>query len=318
MSVGRSRDSSRRRFGASVAVSLVFGMLASACSDSSPVTQPRVRLAPAQVTEAVAAGLTPNGRFVLPPSVVNPPGQLNEAQAKSIAMQYVNDVASSRLSEWSSAHGGAIQPKVLVPCDRALYAANPYTSLSSANVSEITARTFDAHWVVPMCGRAGRVEIVVALSALATELIENLGSALPLPWERSDVMSFGVPIQAAGSMFSPEGAALYAYTAAGKRVSSIPELVMTPMPQAPVLVRWRLDLEAPVTLTGVHSAVSRDRATVFVGFGETFKVSGLLDRDPTVELPQSSWVDPVTKSPFTAVIGPRAPGAVELVRRGVP
>jgi hypothetical protein len=318
MRVHRRSKPPRGQFARSVVFGLIFGIFPSACSDTSLLTQPRVRLDPADVTEAVAAGLTPDGRFVLPTSVVNPPGQLSEAQAKSIATRYVKDVARSRLSEWTAEHGAAIQPKELNPCDRALYAANPYTSLNGANLSEITIRTFDAHWVIPMCGQAHQLQIVVSFSALATELTANLGSTKPLPWERSNVMSFGVPAGAAGSMYSPEGVARYAFTAGGKRVNSIPELIMTPMPKAPVIVRWRLDLEAPITVTGEHSAVTRDRSTVLVGFGDTYKSAGLLDSDPKAEQPNVSWIDPVTNASFTVVLAPHAPNGVEIVTRRNP
>jgi hypothetical protein len=318
MSPGDRRKSSREYFGAQTVCGLILGILVSACSDIMRVSQPRVRLGPAQLTESVAAALTPDGRFVLPSSVTDPPGQLTEAQAKSIAARYVKDVMSSRLGEWIAAHGAAIQPNALAPCDRALYAASPYASRNGANLSEITVRTFDAHWVIPMCGQAGQLEIVVSFSALATELAENLGSRNSMPWERSDVMSFGVPVGAAASMYSPEGAALYAFTAGGKRVSSVPKLIMAPMPEASVLVRWRLDLEAPINVTGSHSAVSRPRATVFVGFGDTFRSSGLLDSDPQAAPPRLLWIDAVTKAPFAVVLAPGAPGGVELVTPGNP
>ncbi len=313
MSVRKGSDPPLGGFGPSAVIGLILGILTSACSDTSALTQPRVRLEPSEVTEAVAAALTPDGRFVLASSVVNPPGQLTEAQAKSIATQYVKDVATSKLGEWTAAHGAPIQPTALNPCDRALYAANPYVALNGTNLSEITVRTFDAHWVIPMCGQAGQLQVVVSFSARATELTADLGSSKPLPWERSDAMSFGIPIEAASSMYSPEGAARYAFTAGGKRVNSIPELIMTPMPKAPVLVRWRLELEAPINVTGVHSAVTRQRTTVLVGFGDTYKASGLLDSDPQAEPPQLSWIDPVTKARFAVVLAPHAPAAVEIV-----
>ena len=318
MSAGQKNKWPRGRFGASTVLGLILGILPSACSDTSTATEPGGRLAISQVTEAVAAALTPEGRFVLASSVVNPPGQLTEAEAKSIATRYVRDVAWTKLGDWTAAHGAAIQPEALTPCDRALYAASPYASLNGVNLSETAVRTFGAHWVVPMCGQAGQLQIVVSFSALATELTANLGSSRPLPWERSYGMSFGIPVGAAGSMYSPEGAAVYAFTASGKRVNSVPELIMSPMPSSPVLVRWRIDLEAPITVTGTRSAVSRQRATLLIGFGDTFRSSGLLDRDPQGGPPPSSWIDPGTKLPFTVVLLPNAPGAVEIVTRGNP
>ena len=300
-------------------IALILGSTALACVDPSPVTVPRVRITPTHVTEDVATRLTADGRFILSTSVVSPPGALDESQAKAIATRYVRDVASSKIGEWTAAHGAAIQPATLTPCDRALYSASPYEPLNATPVSEITVRTFGPHWVVPMCAPGGRLQVVAAFSALATELATNVGSPnQPLPWERSDVMSFGVPLGTFGSMYSPEGAALYAFTAAGKRVSSVPELIMAAMPGSPVLVRWSLDLETPIAVTGARSAASRERGSLLVGFGDTFKSSGLLDRDPTGSPALLTWTDPVTKAPFTVVLTSRASGAVELVTRRTP
>jgi hypothetical protein len=169
-----------------------------------------------------------------------------------------------------------------------------------------------------MCGRAGKLQVVVALSALATELATGTGSTRTVPWERADVMSFGVPTSIAASLYSPEGAALYAFTNSGKRVNSVPQLIMTPRPYSPVLVRWHLELEGQVDVVGEHSGVSRQRGSVWVGFGDVFKSSGLLDRDPMAGPPTLSGIDAVTKAPFTVVLTPQAPDAVEVVTRRNP
>jgi hypothetical protein len=234
-------------------------------------------------------------------------------------MRFVRGVAWSRLGDWSYKHGATIDPDALSPCDRAVYAASPYASLRGPNVSEITVRTFGPHWVIPLCGRAREVQVVVSFSALAMELAASLDSAhRPPPWERSEIRSSGFPVGAGGAMYSPEGAALFAFNATGKRVNSIPELVMSPMPSAPMLVRWRLNLESPVTVTGAHSALSRQRSSLLVGFGNWFKSSGLLDSDPQGAPAQTSWIDVQTKAPFTVVLAPNVPEAVEIVTRGNP
>ena len=300
-----------------IVLALTLAAVSNACVDS-PITEPRVRLKATHVTEALAATLTPDGRFVLASAVVNPPGQLTEEQAKSISSRFVREVAWSKLGDWTAEHGAPIEPKVLTPCDRALYAADAYVSLNGSQVSEVTVRTFGPHWVVPMCGRSGQLQLVIALSALATEMAVNPGSTRPLPWERAMISSHGFPIGAQGSVYSPEGAALYAFQQTGKRVASVPELIMSPMPMSPVLVRWRLDLEAPITVRGASSAVVRQRATLLVGFGEIFKSAGLLDRDPRGEAPIISWTDAVTRTPFTVVLAPLAPIAPEIVTRVQP
>ena len=315
MNTGINYRSSRRKQHTSVVYRVALATIVLGCSDPSPMTEPTARITPTEVTSALAATLTPDGRFVLPVSFVNPPGELNETQAKAIASRYVRDVASSLASSWSSDHGAPVRAGDLTVCAQALYAATPYTTLSGARVSEITVRTFGPHWVVPMC--AGRhPQVVVSFSSQATELTTELSSEnKPLPWERADIRSFGVPLGAAASLFTPEGAAQRAYVAAGKRVSSVPELVMNPMPSSPVLVRWRMNLEAPVTVKGARSSVARERTTILVGFGETFKSSGLLDSDAQGEPTPLRWTDAVTKEPFTLVLATRVPAPVELVTR---
>ena len=296
-----------------LALLAITTVLQSACFDSAAVSAPPVHLAGTHVTDAVAATLSADGRFILPAAVVNPVGQINEAQARAIASRYVSDVSQFRVGEWSASHGATIDPTTLKPCDRALYAASPYAAVTGPSVSEITIRTFNAHWVVPMCGRSGNLQIVVSFSALATELTPNLGTTKIVPWALADASSFGVPAGVATDMYSPEGATLFTFKKSGKRVSSIPELIMTPMPKAPALIRWRIDLENPVTVVGTVSQSVRQRGRLFVGFDDTFRSSGLLDLSPQATAPQTSWIDAVTRTPFTVVLAANAPAQVELV-----
>lgn len=296
---------------------LVMAAALAGCGSTERFTQPVPRLTARQVTPAIAATLTPDGHFVMPAAVVNPVGQLSELQANAIAFRYVKDVERLKLPDWVQEHGSLITPEDLATCARPLYAATPYASFDGGQVSEVTVRTFGPHWVVPLCGVGKDPEVVVSFSALATELVAHVAGGA-MPWERANVLSFGVPVGTNAAMFNPEGAALHAFNASGRRVNSVPELVMTPMPQVPGLIRWRLDLEAPVRVIGAHSGVTRDLARVFVGFGETFKASAMLDRDPQGDPPPTQWTDPETKAHFTTVELPTAPGPVELVTRSSP
>lgn len=311
--VERSRESTpHARRWCTIALLLMPALATSACTDSG-TTEPVVRIALSHVTDEVAASLTPDGQFILPSFAINPVDQVNESDARAIAARYVKDVAVFKAADWSSAYGSNIDPSALRPCDRALYAANPYVRLLGSNLSEITQRTFDAHWIVPMCGKGGGTQVVMAFSALATELSSALGTSKVMPWERSHAMSFGVPAIAASALFSPEGAAAHVFKKSGKRVASVPVLTMTPMPGSSVLVRWRMDIESPVLVRGEVSSARRQRSRLFVGFGDTFRSSGLLDFNPSETPAQIAWTDPITKSPFTTVHKAEAPQAVEIV-----
>ena len=155
--------------------------------------------------------------------------------------------------------------------------------------------------------------MIVSFSSQAIELGTDVATKKALPWHRADIRSHGVPGSVAGSLFTPEGAAQRAYSVAGKRINSVPTLIMNPMPTSPVLVRWQVDLESPINVKGARSGTSRARSSVLVGFGETFKETGLLDTNPQGEPPALTWTDPVTKEPFVLVLVPRAVKSAEFV-----
>ena len=292
-------------------------LVLAACTSDDGVNAPPKRLTPEFVTGAAAEALQQDGRFTFAPAVTQPRDQLTEAQARTIALHFVRVMAPYLNDSWNRYHGAAVVATALKACDRALYAATPYVSITG-NTSELTRRTFGPHWVVPLCVPGGPPQVVVAFSSQATELVTTPSSA-PTPWERAAITAFGVPRTAASWMYNPEQATAYVFRQTGRRVRSVPELVMSPMPISPVLVRWRVDLEGPVSVVGGQSAATRQRATLFVGFAEQFSESGLLDfsgvgtREATL-----NWPDLLTRDPVSAVLSPLAPTGLELVRRATP
>lgn len=294
---------------------LLLGLAVLGCGEAPASTGPPPRVMPSQVVPSLSASLTPDGRFILPAAATNPSGEISESQAASVAQRYVRDMARSLTHSWSRDHGVDVDSHSLTPCDRAVYAANPYASLSGAKLSEVTVRMFGAHWIVPMCA-GGQPQVVVSFSSLAVELLESVTATDRIvPWSRAEVRSFGVPVGTSAALFTPEGAAVRAFSSASRRVRRIPELVMNPMPHSPVLVRWRVELETPVAVRGMKSGATRNLGSVLVGFGSTFKESGLFDTDPKGEPPALNWTDAVTKEPFTLVLTNRAAASVELLAR---
>ena len=292
-----------------------FALLAAlsiACSETASVVG-LARVEPRQVTESIAASLTRDGRFILPDSAVNPVGQLGERDAESIATQYVRQFATIKIGQWSREFGSNVDTTALHVCDRAFYAASAYEPLTASGLSEVTMRTFGPQWIVPMCGRGEVIQVVVSFSALASELAVKPSKGAALPWERAISMSFGVPSGTASLLFSPEGAAAMAFKEIGKRVSSIPELIATPMPQVPSLVRWRVGIEAPVTVRGNDSGNQRQRTSLLAGFGDTFRTAGLLDENVAGVAPPTSWTDPITKQRFVVVLKGNVPATVERI-----
>lgn len=292
------------------AVVIFFAAVLAACFDrTSAPSAPKLERA--FVTGAAADALQGDGRFTLPDAVINPVGMIGEQQARRIALDYSRAVAPYFSARWSREHGAEVNVVQLKACDRAIYAASAYVSIAG-NTSEITQRTFGPHWIVPMCS-GGQTQIVVSFSAQSIELLEPPGVGKPIPYHRTDFLSFGVPTQAASSLYSPEAVAAEAFRGTGKRVATVPVLVMSPHPAPPVLVRWRIDLESAVRVRGKDSGVPRERSSLFVGFGNGFGSSGLLDHNPQSDNAVLSWTDPITKALIRAVLLSTAPANIEVV-----
>ena len=280
-----------------------------ACGE--PVAHQETRLDKLYVTGAAADALREDGTFELPDSVVNPSGQLNASDARGIALRYVRDVSAYLAPQWAREHGAQIRVGELTVCGSPVYAASPYGNIIG-EASEITQRIFGPHWVVPMCSVPGRVQVVVSFSSLADEL-RGLNDGDTVPYHRTDFLSFGVPVGAAGHFFFPEAAAAHAFAETGKRVASVPQVVMSPHPSVPALVRWRVTLESPVAVRGAKTGTTRDRNMLLVGFESAFSTSGLLDRGTMGPTPVLAFTDRVTGVPIQVPLNSSAPNDVERV-----
>lgn len=286
------------------------------CAPDAAPTSMRARLQPEALTPALARLVGPAGKFILGPERTQPPGQISEGQARGVALRLVRDIQRSQVADWRRSSGIDIDPKVLTPCDRPMYAASPYQSIEGAQLSLITRRTFGPHWVVPMCAN-GDLQVVVAFSGLATEIV-GVADKATVPWENSDALSYGVPRGVPLALFSPEGAATHAFEAMKRRVNQIPELVAPPMPGNPLLVRWRVTFETPLSVKGIHSGKGRTVETLTVGFVEGFTAPGIFDSDPDGAPPATEWVDVFSRAPFTVVLSHDVPGSLERVTPEAP
>lgn len=288
-----------------------IALVAGCTSDGRPSAPTLDR---AFLTGAAAAALRSDGKFAMPDSVVNPPGQITRAQAVTIARRYVKDVGPSLIGPWSTVFGSPLALAELAACKSPLYAATPYTAIVG-DVSDAVAKELGPHWIVPICTSGGRIAVVLSFSARATTLVVP-ADANP-QYELADMLSVGIPEDADVSWYEPESAAALAFARTGVRVTEVPTLVMNPRPEAPLLVRWKVPLEAPVTVVGKKSGASRSRTAVLAGFGVVFRESGLLDVAPDTA-PRSSMVDRNTKATLQLSLSPEAPAPVEPVTPGKP
>ena len=291
---------------------LIASVLFTACDGQIAVPpQPLPQDIRRFVTGDAALALNDAGHFTLPDSVTRPSGQVDEEHAISAAIRYVRTYGRWFVGSWSRERGATVDLARLAPCGHAFYATSPYRALP-ANVSESRKRYFGPHWIVPICNGPS-TEVVVSLSARATEL-QNSDF---VPTSNEGLVSFGVPADIASrAPFTPETAVALAYQITGKRVSGVPVLIQAAAPDAPATSSWVVQLESPVSVRGVESAVRRDRGRLYIGFLHSFFAIGALDVDPrhAVE-PPMELTDEQSKVRFSASARPEFPLALELVAR---
>lgn len=294
-------------------IGLTLSLSVAACSsDVQRVTGPITsKVSAAAVTGAAAAALRSDGSFALPDALIHPNGELSADEAVAIAREYVRNFGPSYVQLWASAHGAAIDLNALAPCTTALYARSAYKSVG-ANISEITRRQFGPHWIVALCQREVPA-VILTFSSLATDLRNSTPKEKQQAYAQTDFLSHGYPLSADASMFTPEGVVSRAFERTGKRITTIPELILPPMPDSPALVRWRVTFDGPVSIKSASNSSPRNRSALFAGFLRVFIASGLLDGVPTSSPVTDSWTDGVTKAPFSPVLADDVPAKVEMV-----
>jgi hypothetical protein len=120
-------------------------------------------------------------------------------------------------------------------------------------------------------------------------------------------------------LFSREGAARRAAVLAGKRIVTVPDLMMSPMPTSPALLHWRVTFEGPVQVRSAAVDSVRPERTLYVGFDRIFATSGLLRATSAQPLgPPPSWPDTGNAGRFTPELMPDAAAHLELVTRVAP
>lgn len=287
-----------------------------ACQDKQP-TGPQGRLDRAHLVGDAAAAFGSDDRFTLPESVTTPHGELSVDDATIVARKYVSDVAPWMEAAWSRAVGARVSAAELATCDRPVYARSAYESISGG-ASEITLRTVGSHWVVAFCNGSGVVQLMVSFSARAIDVLDAITTGRVPPYNTTDFRSYGVPSSVARiALLTPENAAEAVYRAVGTRISHVPVAVMSPRPLSAVLLKWRVEIERPVTVRTTRTQTQARTATLFAGFAESFLDSGVLLATSAGES-VVIWTDPQTGAQLRLTLSPTAPAGVEVITGGAP
>jgi len=262
------------------ALIFVLAVLLPGCTqDRNPTAPPISSVDLSYVTGEAAEAVNSLGHFQFPMPAAGAYPQISESEAVTLASADLGFYGKVAVGLYEKDRGGPIKLDRLKPCPRAFLAATGYEPVQP-QISEFTRKVVGSYWVVSFCdGSVPQVSIAVSVHATQAGLLSKSGVVDLTKASGADFNPMGVPIGVQIPL-SPEEAVTIAAKATGKRISSIPELIIPPWPASPHLARWRLALEAPVRVRGSKSRVSRSTTELFVGVFDSWR-SVLLEADPS-------------------------------------
>jgi hypothetical protein len=223
--------------------------------------------------------LNASGQFVLPlPTPVLEKREISEQHAVALAMNLLRIFGPSGRTMYEEDRGAKIDLEALKPCSRAYYAATPYEPLAEGTFLPLR-KLLGSWWLVSICAPGEVPTISIAVSALATD-VSLEPAQFAVQSGNQNFFPVGIPVNVVGAPIPPEMAVQLAAEATGKRVTRVPELVLAPYPASPQVARWRIVLDAPVTLQGTRSGQVRTTTELFVGHGDDWRFMGLQAPDP--------------------------------------
>ena len=230
-------------------------------------------VSPALLTGDALAALGPDGRFTrsVTPIPRPPYAMVSAADATTAANAFLRVWA---YGDWfyEADRGGPIGWSRLAPCGPPQFAE--YSVESPGDTIDSGTRTaWSPRWIVVFCDGATD-ELVVSLSAIGADLIHD--DTLPLPPGGSSVLSaawsaHGIPVGVRYPRDAEEAATRVAM-ATGRRVDSIPRLVVAFPPFSPWWTLWNVSVEgAPVQIVGDSTGRVRSRHALWYGMIPHFR-----------------------------------------------
>ena len=250
-----------------------MALAAVGCSSESrePPSAPRATDASvsAAVTAAVRSQLV-QGQFQLAVGAGSVP-EITAAQAEDLARAWRLDFGSWVEPALESERGASIDLAHLSVCGQTLYVQNyfelPDMGLMSNPIAAAVVRGRGPWWLVSLCGGAQDVQVLLAVSAYATDLGLQQGHLVVPPVGGTWFVSLGVPRGAGSFLPSPEDVVVAVAQLTGRHVSAVPALI-APAFAIPQMAQWRVILDAPAAVRRTDG--SRVTTTeLYVGQGAT-------------------------------------------------
>jgi hypothetical protein len=209
-----------------------------------------------------AAALDATGHFRLAGPPAGDPTQIDRPLAERLAGLYARQWGPGFRKQWEKRRGGPIDPATLRVCGTTRYATSAFGSWGSALAADPRAaavrRAYGPWWVVFLCGTTPAPQVVVAVSALSTDLtIEGDKIVLP-PVGGEWFVSHGLPAARAAEPYEGvERAVQRASQATGRRVREVPAFVSPLRSEG-----WPTDARLQLVLDGPGIAKRADRRVV--------------------------------------------------------
>ena len=245
--------------------------LAAGCSGETRELPAAPRATDATVSAAVTATVRSqlmHGQFQLAVAA-GPVPQITDVQAEDLARAWRLDFGPWVEPTLESQRAASIDLASLVVCGRTLYVQSyfdlPDAALMSNPVSAAVVRGRGPWWLVSLCGGAQDVQILLAVSAYATDLGLQQGHLVVPPIGGTWFVSLGVPRGAGSFVPLPEDVAVAVAQLTGRHVSAVPALI-APAVALPQLAQWRVTLDAPASVRRTDGSTATT-TELYVGQG---------------------------------------------------
>ena len=276
----------------------VAALVLVACAEGGPTTpgsaqSPAAVPSPPEITTVDSAVLSgaalqawgADGRFHSAPTPFDPSfPTLSQTEAEGAIAEYMRTIGPSLSSLLSQSRGEAIRVETLTPCGPAIYGESALSPPPDSLIFNFRV-VLGPSWLQAYC-EAGVEKVLLSLGAYATPLAGlNFDSSASFTLDallQAAVHAFGLPVGVRAPIH-PEEAASRVAELTGRRVVSVPRLVLPRPPLVQTQALWIVELEQPSAVLGKRTGVTRSRQTLQYGmYDATSEVTvwDTLDPDP--------------------------------------
>jgi hypothetical protein len=273
----------------------------SACQDD-PVQFParKPRELTGFVTGEAAANIGPDGSYALINTNAGLSGreEIKGPQAAVLATAWVRDYARWVQGYLSRTHGSPVEVAELTACGRPLYAASPFEPLPD-DLPSPNHKGYGPYWLITLCGAAGVPQVLLAVSAYNTDVLDNAGRHRPVTHGGGEYAWVGIPGGRLDVIVaSPEEATRMVGERTGAVVRATPQLFIGA--KGPWTSSWRLELDGTASVNVRATGRSVQTAELYVVRLTSNDESSV--SSPTIAVPSSDQPEGVTfryVMPFT-------------------